>query len=120
YIEDNDYGIKWQADYIDLGIVGYNVVTVKKKTLKNKPEYKLRYVVCRNKWLDLTPTDYNFATKTEADKKIYFVAYVFILFNKHIHNYMDMLKMVYNHHQFRNMCVLILSFLLHNINLHHN
>lgn len=69
YIEDNHYGEKWQADYIDLGVVGYNVVTVKKKTLKNKPEYKLRYVVCKNKWLELSPTDYNFATKTEADKK---------------------------------------------------
>ena len=47
YISDNHYGSKWIADYIDLGVVGYKVIIVKKEILKNKPEYKLRFVISK-------------------------------------------------------------------------
>lgn len=70
YIKDNDYGDKWQADYIDLGVIGHQVITVKKVTQKNKPEFKLRYIVCsENEWYEPIHTKYYYAAKTIADKK---------------------------------------------------
>lgn len=69
YIANENYGSKWLADYIYLGIVGYKVITIKKELLKNKPEYKLRYVVCKDSLFEKTHTQYNYVTKTEADKK---------------------------------------------------
>lgn len=69
YIVDNHYGHKGSADYIDLGIVGYKLVTVKKELLKNKPEYKLRFVVLTYKCFEKVQTNFNYSTKTEADEK---------------------------------------------------
>ncbi|MGL5381847.1 hypothetical protein [Clostridium sp.] len=69
YIRDNDYGIKWQANYIDLGVVGYEVITVKKELLKNKPEYKLRFVISTYQCFEKIQTNFNYSTKTEADDK---------------------------------------------------
>lgn len=45
YIEDINYGNKWQADYIDLGVVEYKVIKAVKKTYENSPKYKLKYIV---------------------------------------------------------------------------
>lgn len=71
YIKNNDYGHKWRADYIDLGIGGYKVITIKKEIFKNKPEYKLRYVVYMYKHFEKIITNFNYSTKTEADNKAF-------------------------------------------------
>lgn len=42
---DKNNSAKHIANYIDLGVFHYQVVTVKKVTLKNPPSYKLSYVV---------------------------------------------------------------------------
>ena len=47
YMEEDDYGSKWRATCLDLGIVGYDVITAKKTTKnpKTKAEYRQKYVV---------------------------------------------------------------------------
>ena len=69
YITDNHYGSKWIADYIDLGVVGYKLITVKKEFLKNKPEYKLRFVVSKYSNFEKIKTTFYYLTKIEADEK---------------------------------------------------
>ena len=69
YISDNHYGSKWITDYIDLGVVGYKVITVKKVFLKNKPSYKLRFVVSKYSNFEKIKTNFNYLTKKEADEK---------------------------------------------------
>lgn len=69
YIMDNHYGSKWVADYIDLGVVGYEVITVKRELLKNKPEYRLRFVVSTYQCFEKIQTSFNYSTKTKADEK---------------------------------------------------
>ncbi|MGG7060150.1 hypothetical protein ACQPUY_15560 [Clostridium nigeriense] len=69
YIIDNHHGSKWIADYIDLGVVGYKVITVKKEFLKNKPDYKLRFVVSKYTYFEKIKTNFNYLTKKEADEK---------------------------------------------------
>ncbi|AIY85231.1 hypothetical protein U729_3178 (plasmid) [Clostridium baratii str. Sullivan] len=43
--EDEDYGIKWKAQYVDLGVIGFDVRTVKVVNNKNQKAAKLKYVV---------------------------------------------------------------------------
>lgn len=69
YITDNHYGSKWIADYINLGVVGYKVITVKKEFLKNKPKYKLRFVVSKYSNFEKIKTNFYYLTKKEADEK---------------------------------------------------
>ncbi|MBN1040382.1 hypothetical protein DVW12_17020 [Clostridium botulinum] len=69
YIIDNHYGNKWSAYYIDLGVVGYTVITVKKELLKSKPECKLKFVISTYKYFEKIQTNFNYSTKTEADEK---------------------------------------------------
>ena len=38
--------VKWQADYVDLGVCGYMVVTVKKTNAEYTAKYKQKFVVC--------------------------------------------------------------------------
>lgn len=47
YMEDEDYGRKWEATCLDLGIVAYDVITAKKTNAKpkEKAEYRQKYVV---------------------------------------------------------------------------
>lgn len=47
YVEDNNYGEKWLADYIDLGVVEYKVITIKKETIQTKetPVIRTKFVV---------------------------------------------------------------------------
>lgn len=65
YIESVDNGSKWDADYIDLGVVEYTLVKPVKKSYENSPKYKLKYVVedFRGTKID------SFITKTEAIDK---------------------------------------------------
>lgn len=65
YIEDINYGEKWQADYIDLGVVEYKVIKAVKESYENSPKYKLKYIVedFRGAKID------SFMTKTEAINK---------------------------------------------------
>ena len=45
-IADMDNGRKWFADYIDLGVVEYKVITLKKETVQNKPPViRVKYTV---------------------------------------------------------------------------
>lgn len=71
-IEDEDYGQKWEARALDLGVVRYDIIYVKKRipTIRKKAEYKLRYAVM--KYEDngfLAKVVSHFATKTEADEE---------------------------------------------------
>lgn len=45
FIKNDNYGEKWQADWIDLGVCRYEVRTVKKKTKKPTAEYKMQHCV---------------------------------------------------------------------------
>ena len=69
--EDMDYGNKWEAYCIDLGIVYYLVRTVKKTNKTYDEKYKQKFVVC-DAFTEkpLTPAkNYQFDTKPPADKK---------------------------------------------------
>jgi hypothetical protein len=70
YIKDHDNGSKWVASVLDLGVVGYEQILVKKvsPTHKNPAKYQQRFVVYRME------DEYNrekyvkdFGTKSEAD-----------------------------------------------------
>jgi hypothetical protein len=43
--ESENYGEKWEARYVDLGVIGYDVVSIKKKTIKSNAEFKMQYCV---------------------------------------------------------------------------
>lgn len=47
YIEKEDYGIRYKATYVDLGVMEYKVVTSKITNVKDfkAPKYKMKYVV---------------------------------------------------------------------------
>lgn len=64
FIEKDSNGRKWVADYIDLGVIRYEVYTFKKKHTGNNPKYKMQYSVKGN--LNSTPIK-SFQTKKEAD-----------------------------------------------------
>jgi phosphoribosylformylglycinamidine (FGAM) synthase PurS component len=67
-IEKDGYGQKWVADYIDLGVVCYDVVTVKKKNTQYNAKYKQQFVVCDE--ASLNPVrNYHYDTKPMADEK---------------------------------------------------
>ena len=66
-IENDNYGRKWEAKALDLGIVRYEVIRVKKvvpKT-KKKAEFKQRYAVIL---LNSNKMKAHFETKKEADE----------------------------------------------------
>lgn len=61
-IEEDGYGEKWDAKAIDLGIVHYEVTTIKKVSVKKeKPKWTMMYVVHYGGRTKL------FKTKTESD-----------------------------------------------------
>ena len=66
YINKEENGQKWSADYIDLGVVEYEVITYKKKHTGNTPEYKMKYTVKIGYFDDITSVR-SFDTKKEAD-----------------------------------------------------
>lgn len=71
-IEDDNYGRKHSADYIDLGVVEYQVITLKKETVKSKqPVIRTKYTVKASKWDNFSISTSSivkyFDTKKEAD-----------------------------------------------------
>lgn len=66
YVEDSEYGVKWEARVIDLGPVEYKVVTVKKENVKGTPKYKMKYVVVKNAHFKGEGVK-SFDTKKQAD-----------------------------------------------------
>lgn len=70
--EVEQFGEKWEARYVDLGIIGYDVISVKKKTLRPNVEYKMQYCVYQIKGLEekvlLTHKDTKKAADDEAIK----------------------------------------------------
>lgn len=67
-IADMDNGRKWYADYIDLGVVEYKVITLKKETVQNKPPViRVKYTVREKNLMYNTGIEKYFDTKTEAD-----------------------------------------------------
>lgn len=69
HIEDKDYGNKWEADYVDLGIIGYDLVSVKKQKVEYGAEFKLKFVVVKLNFFSEEPTKYFYDKKTDADAK---------------------------------------------------
>lgn len=78
HIEEQDGGIKWEANYIDLGVDYWEVTTIKKKThIENKPKYEMMYVVVIERNLKVmghgipngVERGLEFKTKKEADDK---------------------------------------------------
>lgn len=69
HIEDNNNGRKWSADYVDLGVLRYDVITVKKKNVDYKADFKLMYAVVKKRNDESVKVRNAFKTKTEADKK---------------------------------------------------
>ena len=47
FIRDNAYGDKWVADYIDMGVVEYRVITIKKENIESKkpPVIRIKFTV---------------------------------------------------------------------------
>ena len=70
FVESNDWGEKWTANYIDLGVKEYHVLTIKKRNVgKENPVYKMKFVVKpSHSNSDDYPTHRSFSTKTEADQ----------------------------------------------------
>lgn len=63
YVEEQDYGTKNEINYIDLGIVGWDITEVKKNVKKANPKYKNQYVA-----KDVENNEMkSFDTKTLAD-----------------------------------------------------
>lgn len=90
FIEKNDNGNKWEASYIEIGPIAYNVYTFKKKHTGEKPKYELKYVVKEGYISDRVIK--GFKTKKEADdyaislsvknsEKVYFVSKEYVLVN---------------------------------------
>lgn len=69
YIKDDDYGSKWTATCLDLGIIGYDVITAKKtqEKPKTKAEYRQKYVVLSSALDSGTNISLYRDTKKEAD-----------------------------------------------------
>lgn len=66
FIDKNDNGQKWVADYIDLGVIRYEVHTVKKNNTGNSPRYKMKFVVKQSCGFEMKNIK-SFDTKKEAD-----------------------------------------------------
>lgn len=68
-IEDEDYGEKWEARVLDLGVVRYELYSAKKVTHKAKrvAEYRQRFVVLNIDPFGKDKVVSHFATKKEAD-----------------------------------------------------
>lgn len=66
FIDKNGNGEKWIADYIDLGVIRYEVITFKKKHTGNKPKYEMKHTVKQTKGFEDLSVK-SFETKKEAD-----------------------------------------------------
>lgn len=74
YIEDKDFGEKWTADYVDVGVKEFLVTTIVKKpvdkpTISNIPKWKMQYCIYTSHWDGASYFGEHFDTKTEADKR---------------------------------------------------
>lgn len=75
FIDDNDYGEKWTADYVDVGVKEYLVTTIVKKasdkpTLSYIPKLKMQYCIYTSSFAEgASYFGEHFDTKTEADKR---------------------------------------------------
>lgn len=69
HIKDKGNGSKFIASYVDLGVVSYRVITVKKRNVDYKAKFKLMFIVVNNCCKSVLRSKYKFDTKTEADKK---------------------------------------------------
>jgi hypothetical protein len=69
-IQDEDYGRKWVASVLDLGVVGYDIISITKKapTTKTKAKYVQKYAVIRDEERG-EKVIASFDSKTEADEK---------------------------------------------------
>lgn len=70
YIENHDFGRKWECRAVDCGVVEYRIITVKKDTSfksKGAPKYETRFVVVTD-WNGRQALDQTFANQTEAVK----------------------------------------------------
>jgi len=63
YIEDIDFGSKWIVDYIEFGVVGWDIIEVKKEVKTGKPKYEMKYVVKSGNG----EIHKSFSKKTDAD-----------------------------------------------------
>lgn len=45
FVEDCEYGHKWVAQYIDLGVCGYETVEIKRHSRKSDAKFKMGYVL---------------------------------------------------------------------------
>lgn len=68
-IEDEDYGVKWEARVLDLGVVRYELYSAKKVAHKAKKvaEYRQRFVILNLDSCGREKMVSHFATKKEAD-----------------------------------------------------
>ena len=66
----NDNSVKWVANVLDLGVVEYEIVKIKKVPSKGeRPVYEKRYVVVGNNPYTGTKNIKDYATKAEAEKE---------------------------------------------------
>ena len=69
YIQGLDYGSKWVASVLDLGVVGYDLLAVKKESPKNgsPARYQQKYVVYKRSGFDDEKYAEAFDKKPDAD-----------------------------------------------------
>ena len=67
-INEKSNGVKWRADYIDLGVCGYEEVTVTKEKQKVDAKTEIRYGVFDEVCEKLVHRDAHFATAKEAEE----------------------------------------------------
>lgn len=69
YIEYKDYGDKWRTDYVDLGVMEYELITIKKEKRLYSAKYKLKYVILEKVGDVYIQTNYYFDKSIDAEKE---------------------------------------------------
>lgn len=69
HIKDKKYGSKWIANYVDLGVVEYELLTVKKEKKECNAKYKMKYVICELQRGCFVKTNYSFEKIKDAESK---------------------------------------------------
>ena len=71
FVEDREYGQKWVAQYIDLGVCGYETIEIKRHSRKSDAKFKMGYVLYDEIGKRIGEAD----TKGEAEGKSRKLAY---------------------------------------------
>lgn len=69
HIDFKDNGDKWRTDYVDLGVIEYELITIKKEKRKYSSKYKLKYVILEKCGDRYVQTNYSFEKIKNAEEQ---------------------------------------------------